>query len=328
VHSVAFAAHHSVRWPLPLYELALLSAAHIESCSARDIDWKLVTYESAPLEVFGARASRAVADLLDDAGIEIVTRRVPHMARRGRLLLDDGAELEAERVVALPELRAPFLPGVPRGAGGFIRTDDLGRVTGLDRVFAAGDASSFPIKQGGLAAQQADTAAAKIAELAGASVEPRPPISCLGPRSSPAQRPASCGPRSRTARRPPPRAAASCGGRPARLPLATSLPTSPPGPRVDSRRRSTTWRRSSGRTPTPPRRIARRPSTSRTRRLTRTPAGGTTRAPSSGRGGREAERDAPAGIRGEAREVDPLAARRRRRRIGRSCSSARMTSSG
>jgi sulfide:quinone oxidoreductase len=43
------------------------------------------------------------------------------------------------------------------------------------RVFAAGDATDFPIKHGGIASQQADTAAAGIAHLAGAA-EPPPPF--------------------------------------------------------------------------------------------------------------------------------------------------------
>jgi sulfide:quinone oxidoreductase len=175
VHSVVFAAHSRVRWPLPLYELALLSAAHLESRGVRGIEWKLVTHERAPLEILGTRASRAVVELLENGGIEILTGRVPHMATAGRLVLDDGDSLEVERVVALPELQVPFIPGVPRGPGGFVPTDGLCRVKGLDRVFAAGDATSFPIKQGGLAAQQADTAGAMIAKLAGAPVDPRPP---------------------------------------------------------------------------------------------------------------------------------------------------------
>jgi sulfide:quinone oxidoreductase len=172
VRSVAFALHSGVRWPLPLYELALLSAAHLQG---RKVEWMLVTHEKAPLEVFGARASDAVAELLGEAGIEIVTSRVPRRVTRGRLVLDDGGELDADRVVALPELRVPIIPGVPRGPGGFVPTDGIGRVKGLKHVFAAGDATSFPIKQGGLAAQQADTVAAMIASSAGAPVEPPPP---------------------------------------------------------------------------------------------------------------------------------------------------------
>ncbi len=36
-----------------------------------------------------------------------------------------------------------------------------------ERVFAAGDATDFPVKQGGIGTQQADVAAAGIAALAG-----------------------------------------------------------------------------------------------------------------------------------------------------------------
>ena len=46
-------------------------------------------------------------------------------------------------------------------------------------MFAAGDAADFPIKHGGVAAQQADTAAEAIAQLAGAPVHPRPFVPTL-----------------------------------------------------------------------------------------------------------------------------------------------------
>jgi sulfide:quinone oxidoreductase len=41
-------------------------------------------------------------------------------------------------------------------------------------VWAAGDAIAFPVKQGGLAAQQADAVAEEIAARAGADVRPQP----------------------------------------------------------------------------------------------------------------------------------------------------------
>ncbi len=41
-------------------------------------------------------------------------------------------------------------------------------------VYAAGDAVDFPVKQGGLAAQQADAAAEHVAATYGAPVEPAP----------------------------------------------------------------------------------------------------------------------------------------------------------
>ena len=44
------------------------------------------------------------------------------------------------------------------------------RVSGLEAVWAVGDVASFPVKQGGLAAQQADVAARAIAASAGAQV--------------------------------------------------------------------------------------------------------------------------------------------------------------
>ena len=50
--------------------------------------------------------------------------------------------------------------------------DEHGRVPGLDDVYAAGDMTTRPLKQGGLATQQADVAAAAIAAAAGAPVEP------------------------------------------------------------------------------------------------------------------------------------------------------------
>jgi sulfide:quinone oxidoreductase len=58
------------------------------------------------------------------------------------------------------------IPGVPQGPSGFIGTDLQMQVEGLGRVYAAGDATWFPIKQGGLAAQQADVAAQSIASCA------------------------------------------------------------------------------------------------------------------------------------------------------------------
>jgi sulfide:quinone oxidoreductase len=75
--------------------------------------------------------------------------------------------------VALPQLRGPAVDGLPQDGGGFIPVDELGRVRGIDRVWAAGDATDIPTKQGGVAAQLADTAARSIAQLAGASLEVR-----------------------------------------------------------------------------------------------------------------------------------------------------------
>jgi sulfide:quinone oxidoreductase len=76
--------------------------------------------------------------------------------------------------VALPELYGPPVRGIPLGEHGFIRVDPHGQVPGTGPIYAAGDAVDFPVKHGGLASQQADTAAQSIAALAGAQLTPEP----------------------------------------------------------------------------------------------------------------------------------------------------------
>jgi sulfide:quinone oxidoreductase len=63
---------------------------------------------------------------------------------------------------------------VPQDAEGFIAVDDHGRVQALDGVYAAGDVTTFPLKQGGLATQQADAAAEAMLAALGVPIVPRP----------------------------------------------------------------------------------------------------------------------------------------------------------
>ena len=81
--------------------------------------------------------------------------------------------LSADRIVSLPLARGPRLPGVPAtGPYGLIPVDPYGRVDGLPDAYAIGDATDFPLKQGGIACQQADAVAANIAARHGADVAP------------------------------------------------------------------------------------------------------------------------------------------------------------
>jgi sulfide:quinone oxidoreductase len=163
--SLAFAAPAGATWPLPLYELALLSAAELRRCGAAT-EVILVTPEEAPLALFGASASRFAADLLSRYGIEVVTSVGAVAARAGTLELEDGRRLDAEHVIALPRVLGRRIEGIPRDDEDFIPIDEHGRVEGLAHVYAAGDGANFPFKHGGLAAQQADAAAeAMLAEL-------------------------------------------------------------------------------------------------------------------------------------------------------------------
>ena len=160
--SVAFVAP-SEGWTLPLYELAILTAREVWAMGMDDVRFSLVTPEERPLGIFGEYASTAIAELLAAERIEFV----------GSTSADGGLP-DADRVVALPRLRGPAVRGLPADGAGFIPVDAHGRVAGLEDVYAAGDATDFHIKQGGLSTQQADAVAEMIAQRAGAPVDPQP----------------------------------------------------------------------------------------------------------------------------------------------------------
>ncbi len=86
-----------------------------------------------------------------------------------RLLAPIGMDLShlADTVLAFPLLRGPGIDGLPRGDGGFVPVDRRMRVRGCLSVHAVGDVTLGPLKQGGLAAQQAEVCARDIAHLAG-----------------------------------------------------------------------------------------------------------------------------------------------------------------
>lgn len=174
VKKLAFIAPSRMPWPLPLYELALLTARRAFEMQTT-VSITLATPEPAPLAVFGSAASEAVERLLTEHEIAVITSAHCETPQPGQVTIDPGpGSLHADRVIALPELFGPATPGVPALDGhGFIRIDAQCRVPGLERVFAAGDATAFAVKHGGVAAQQADIAAEAIAALAGAPVEPR-----------------------------------------------------------------------------------------------------------------------------------------------------------
>ena len=173
VGRLVFTMPAGISWPLPLYELALLTAVHLADSGA-DVQLELVTPEPRPLQLFGHAASDAIADLLAQHRIALRTDTIPSAADGNVLHFVGTGEVEADRVVALPRIEGPRLPGVPHDSNGFVPIDEHGRVRDVDDVYAAGDLTNFPIKQGGLAAQQADAAAETIAAASGVEIEPTP----------------------------------------------------------------------------------------------------------------------------------------------------------
>jgi sulfide:quinone oxidoreductase len=163
VRRVTFALPAGTTWPLPLYELALLTARRAREVGLQ-IETTLVTPEAGPLAVFGPEASQLLRELLDECGVRFLGGAIPTAVRRdGALALADGESIASDRVVALPELHARRFSGVPSGRWGFVPVDGFGRVEGRADIYAAGDVTTFPIKQGGLAAEQADVVAQGIA---------------------------------------------------------------------------------------------------------------------------------------------------------------------
>jgi sulfide:quinone oxidoreductase len=159
IRSLAFVVPPGATWSLPLYELALMTAGAFEM--GVTVELHFVTPEAAPLERFGDPVARELRGLLDLAGIELHPE------------VDwTPATLDVQRVITLPRLEGPAIAGLPSDEQGFLVVDEFAQV--LPGVYAAGDVTSYEIKQGGIACQQADAAASHIAAAAGAPVEPQP----------------------------------------------------------------------------------------------------------------------------------------------------------
>jgi sulfide:quinone oxidoreductase len=174
---IVVVAPPATTWPLPAYELAIMARTALRA--ATDTSVKVVTAEREPLWIFGHAAGAAMRELLAERDIELFTGAAGAHLTDDVLWLESGDAVVADTVVSLPRLRGPAISGLPGDDDGFVPTDAHGCVLGADGVLAAGDATTFPIKQGGLATQQADAAAATIAQELGASVEPRPFVPVL-----------------------------------------------------------------------------------------------------------------------------------------------------
>ncbi len=175
VRSAAFVAPSLAGWLLPLYELALMTARELARSEVEGVQLRLVTPEARPLMLFGDQGSESVGRLLAAAGIEFIGATRATVQGGAVTLGATGESVAVDCVVALPHMLGPGLAGVPATQpDGFIPVDEYGRVEGLADVYAAGDAVDFPVKQGGLAAQQADTVAAHVATRHGARVDAAP----------------------------------------------------------------------------------------------------------------------------------------------------------
>ena len=125
---VVFAVPSGVVWPLPLYELALLTATELEKRSRRSPDD--VTSEPAPLAIFGGAGERRGGDRPAGAGIAVRTSAYPVEASGAGSSASAATDRRGPGRRA-PRLRGPEIAGVPRDANGFVPRTEHGRVLGL-----------------------------------------------------------------------------------------------------------------------------------------------------------------------------------------------------
>src|SRR5690242_1450946 len=94
---VAFVVPVGVAWPLPAYELALMTAWQTRSMGQDDVQITIYTHEDAPLAIFGARASESLRGDLEQARVQLRTQTLV-TAREGRVMVE-GHPLDAQLIV-------------------------------------------------------------------------------------------------------------------------------------------------------------------------------------------------------------------------------------
>jgi len=177
-HRVAFVIPPGPTWPLPIYELALQAGTRLRG-SGGDAQLAVITPEPSALAAFGTIASRAVERVLHDRGITVHPETYAESLTGGQLRLDLQGSVLVDAAWAAPRLVPRVPKGVPVAGGGFIPVDATGQVEGFVDLFAAGDVTFGDVKQGGVAAQQAEVSAQAIAALAGIGPAPDPAVPVL-----------------------------------------------------------------------------------------------------------------------------------------------------
>ncbi len=175
LRNVVFTAGPGHFWSLPLYELALMTASRAEQQSNTQIAVAVVSPEREPMQLFGAENSARVRALAGELGVALHLGATVSTWDGRTMILDDGASYPVDRIFAMPRLTGRPIDGLPLVDEEFIPVDRHQQVLGpdgpLSGVYAVGDATDFPAKQGGLASDEADAAVAAIeAELGGGPV--------------------------------------------------------------------------------------------------------------------------------------------------------------
>jgi NADH dehydrogenase FAD-containing subunit len=163
---VLFLAPPHVGFSAPLYECALMLETFLRRARARGaVRLTLATAENAYAQSLGPKLHGVIADEFLVRGVEGHTgHRVAEVTDRD-VRFQNGEVIAYDELIALPPARAAVCyDGLPMDARGFLRVaPDTRAVTGLDGIYAPGDAGDFPLKQAYLAFLQSHAAAEAIA---------------------------------------------------------------------------------------------------------------------------------------------------------------------
>lgn len=117
VDSVAFLAPGRMAWPLPLYELALMTAGRAYDMNV-ELSTTIITPEESPLAIFGYTASSAIAERLDRAHIRTINSAYAEVPDSGEVVCSPASY--ARPSSAMPHLsrsRRPLPARRGRGSG-------------------------------------------------------------------------------------------------------------------------------------------------------------------------------------------------------------------
>lgn len=160
----------------PMFELLFGLETWLNQQGARE-KYRLVFFTPAPQP--GKRLGmKAVSKLLDEMKKRGIETHLGHklLSFENNIVKTEGGEIPADLIMFMPGMTGPAWiqdTPLPMSPGGMIRADAMAQVEGMERVYVAGDAGSFPgpewmPKQAHMADLQAVAAAKNIAlNLAG-----------------------------------------------------------------------------------------------------------------------------------------------------------------
>ena len=130
-------------WPLPAYELALMTAGQAVTWVTTTSGHRRDPRAPGPVAL-RRRGQRGGGRGAGTRGVVFKTGVVARREKDGLVLEPGGEHVEAQRVFAVPRLLGPAIEGLPADEEGFILAGDDARFEGCERTWAAGDAVVSP----------------------------------------------------------------------------------------------------------------------------------------------------------------------------------------